>query len=338
MDLTKNLYFQNDVKWALFVSLLNKNEEQTIFWLCEYYESGYKNETWKLIYVFYNCYYSKYYVNFKKNIDRHYKKWLNNNKVEYILKIVFHMFKLKNKDDEFYKLFSSKVKKIEKLKTQIDDKIISELELRTNIRMKKKYKEFIKSLTENHIENIWAYIIVLDFEKCKKLTKVYFEIHDKKIENTVYPDVNSKKVQLFLEIYINNNEIKRKKKILVKLNNEVKNKYEEFLTIKKYTKTIDILKEKRVFQIPEDIMQFDCFRKKFTIEEMKIMYLEDWLYYCKNTPYWKEIFSKYKINFDENKEPVFENDTIEDEFCQQYYLDPDEQPIFVQKKSNFTLK
>ena len=46
MELTKNLYFKNDVKWALYYSLMNKKEDETIFWLCEYYESGYENESW----------------------------------------------------------------------------------------------------------------------------------------------------------------------------------------------------------------------------------------------------------------------------------------------------
>ena len=338
MDLTKHLYFRNDVKWALFVSLLHKNEEQTLFWLCEYYESGYKFETWKVIYVFYNSYYSKHYANFKKNIDKHYKKWLNNNNVEFILKIVFHMFKLKNKDEEFYKIFSSKVKKTKKIKTQISDKMVSELESRTKIRMKKKYKEYTNSLMENHIQNIWTYINGLDFEKCKKITEAYFEIHGKKIENIVYPEINSKKAQLFLEIYINNNGIKRKKKILVRLKKDVKNKYEKFSSNNKDTKTRNILKEQRIFQIPEYIMHFCCTRKQFTKEEMQKMYLEDWLYNCRNTPYWSEIFSKYKVSFDENKEPLFENDKSEDEFYEKYYLDPDEQPIYVRDKSNFMMK
>ena len=36
---------------------------------------------------------------------------------------------------------------------------------------------------------------------------VSFEIHGKKIENIVYPEINSKKAQLFLEIYINNTKV-----------------------------------------------------------------------------------------------------------------------------------
>ena len=337
MDLTKNLYFKNDVKWALFDSLINKNEDQTIFWLGEYYESGYKNETWQIIYVFYSCYYAKYYPNIKKNIDREYKKWLNNQDVKYLLKIIFYIFKLKNKDDEFYKLFMCKLVKKKKITDKTDKKTIKELESRTNIKMSKKHKDFIKNLTEKHIQNIWIHILLLDFEKCHKITKAYFEMSDKKIEDVIYPEVSYPKVQLFLEIYININEIKRKKKLII-VKKEAIEKYYLYNSNKKGTKTIDILKEKRVFQIPDGIMQFDCFRKKFTQEEMRIMYLEDWLYYCRNTPYWKEIFEKYKIIFDTNKEPIFENENIEDEFYKKYYLDPDEQPNYIHEKSNFTLK
>lgn len=335
MDLTKNLYFKNDVKWALFDSLINKNEDQTIFWLGEYYESGYKNETWRIIYVFYSCYYAKYYPNVKKNIDNEYKKWLNKQDVKYLLKIVFHIFKLKNKDDEFYNLFMCKMIKKKKITKKTDKKTIKELESRTKIKIDKKYKEFVKNLDEKHIKNIWINILLLDFEKCKKITKAYFEMSNKKMEDIIYKEVSYPKVQLFLEIYINFNEIKRKKKLIIVKKEAIK-KYNFYK--KKCTKTIDILKEKRVFQIPDSIMQFDCVRKKFTQEEMETMYLEDWLYYCRNTPYWMEIFEKYKITFDTNKEPIFENEKTEDDFYKKYNLEPDEQPFYIHEKSNFTLK
>ena len=52
----------------------------------------------------------------------------------------------------------------------------------------------------------------------------------------------------------------------------------------------------------------------------------------------KKIYEKYNIIFNEEKEPIFENDDIEDEFCNKYYLDPDEQPEYVHEKSNFKLK
>jgi len=335
MDLTKNLYFKNDVKWALFDSLKNKNEDQTIFWLGEYYESGYKNETWQIIYVFYSCYYAKYYPNVKKNIDNEYKKWLNKKEVKYLLKIVFHIFKLKNKDDEFYKLFMCKIIKKKKITNKTHKKTIKELELHTNTKIHKKYHELIKNLKEKHIQNIWINILLLDFEKCYKITKDYFEMSNKKIKDIIYKEVSFPKVQLFLEIYININGIKRKKKFII-VKKEAINKYN--LYNKKCTKTIDILKEKRVFKIPDGIIQFDCLRKRFTQEEMEIMYLDHWLYYCRKTPYWNEIFEKYKITFDTNKEPKFENEKMEDEFYEKYCLDPDEQPFYVHEKSNFTLK
>jgi len=334
MDLTKNLYFVNDVKWALFDSLKNKNEDKTIFWLVEYYESGYKNETWQIIYVIYSCYYAKHYPNVKKNIDKEYKKWLNNQDVKYILKIVFYIFKLKNKDDEIYKLFMCKMIKKKYIMKKTDKKTIKELESCINAKIGKKYKEFVKNLKEKHIQNIWINILLLDFEKCYKLTKCYFEMSNKKIEDIIYKEVSFPKVQLFLEIYININEIKRRKKLIIVKKEAIK-KYN--LYNKKCKKTVDILKEKRVFKIPDSIIQFDCLRKKFTKEEMQTMYLDNWLYYCRNTPYWKEIFEKYKITFDTNKEPIFENEKIEDNFYEKYYLDPDEQPIYVKEKSNFKL-
>tara|TARA_Y100000816_G_scaffold222246_2_gene167250 strand:- start:872 stop:1885 length:1014 start_codon:yes stop_codon:yes gene_type:complete len=337
MDLTKNLYFKNDVKWALYYSMLNKNEDQTIFWLCEYYESGYENESWEIIFVYYCCYYAKYYPYIKKNIDKEYKKWLNNKNVEHLLKIVFLLFKKTKKDDTFYKLLTSKVKRPEEINTNIDENMIKSIESKTNLRMKKKYKDFIKSLKEKHIQNIWINIYVLDFEKSYKIAKAYFEILDEKIGN-INTNINFKKTRLFLEIYNKINNIKSKKCIMVKPKKEVMEKYNSYLNINKDTPTIDILKVKRVFKIPDGIIEFDCFRKKFSEEELRIIYLDEWMYHCRNTPYWKKIFEKYNITFDDEKEPMFENDDIEDEFCNKYYLDPDEQPTYVHEKSNFTLK
>ena len=43
-------------------------------------------------------------------------------------------------------------------------------------------------------------------------------------------------------------------------------------------------------------------------------------------PYWNFIFNKWCIEFDEeNKEPIFMNEELEEKFYEMYNLEPDEQ-------------
>ena len=75
---------------------------------------------------------------------------------------------------------------------------------------------------------------------------------------------------MFLEIYNKLNNNKNKKCIMVKLKKEIMEKYNSYSNINKNTPTIDILKEKRIYKIPDGIMEFDCFRKKFSEKKCEL--------------------------------------------------------------------
>ena len=68
LALSKHLYFVDELKWAFINAILRRNIKEAIFWITEFYESGYENETWKLIYVTYSSFYFKNYSYYLKSM------------------------------------------------------------------------------------------------------------------------------------------------------------------------------------------------------------------------------------------------------------------------------
>ena len=58
----------------------------------------------------------------------------------------------------------------------------------------------------------------------------------------------------------------------------------------------------------------------------------NWEYNTRNTPYWKEIYEKNNITFN-NYKPQFLNDEEEEKFYEEYGLEPDEQSNEIHEKS-----
>jgi len=322
MELTKNLYFKDDVMWSIIDSLINKRNEETIFWISEYYESGFKTDMWKLIYVLYSCFYSKHYLYFKEKIDKNYKNWLNKPDIKTVLKIINQMMNFNNYkgvDFDLYKIFSNQTIRKVKLTTKITKEIYD----RVSIKKKDLHNNYVKSLVENHYENIWFYICKLSFKKTKLITEEYYETKFS-IVNEV---VNDKKVQLFLLIF---NMNKKSKGVLFKLPQKMVDIYNNF-QLKENIIPFNILKTQRKYKVPSGISQYNCERFNYANEELQDMYF-NWEYNTRNTPYWKEIYEKNNVTFN-NYKPQFLNDEEEEKFYEEYNLEPDEQSNEIHEKS-----
>ena len=78
--LTRYLYLYDEVKVALVSSLLNKNQDQSLFWACEIYYSGYIDEFFDLIWKIYYDFYSTLNPGFRDYILK--KQNEHNNQVD----------------------------------------------------------------------------------------------------------------------------------------------------------------------------------------------------------------------------------------------------------------
>ena len=72
---TRYLYAKDEVKLSLAMCILNKNEEEAVFWAYELYYSGYKNE---LVDVFWTLYYDCY-CSLNTSFEKYLQTKLKNN-------------------------------------------------------------------------------------------------------------------------------------------------------------------------------------------------------------------------------------------------------------------
>ena len=322
--LSKHLYIVDELKWSFINAILNKRIKESIFWITEYYESGYKKESWGLLYVVYSCFYFKNYSYYLKKIDKKYKLWLETNNFHEILNIVYRFSKMIKKDFTFFKIFWSglKCKKVNiKLKTDIYEKYnVTGL-----------YKILLKSLQSKHYGNLW-FFTQLNFEKTLNIISKFY---NKKFvfKNN---EVNDKKVQLIMKIFILN-EGKMRSRPNIKITSTLIKFYENIINEDK-CESYKILKNKRLYGISKEIGCFNLERYNYTHEELVNNYFYKWEYMANNSKIWNERISTWFGEFDENNNIKFINDDLQEKFYEKYGLEPDEQNKETHNKSICQIK
>ena len=136
-----------------------------------------------------------------------------------------------------------------------------------------------------------------------------------------------------MHVYKSSMENKEKKKqFTIRLPKKLKTFVEDVLK-DSVEKPRNVLKKKRLYEIPESIGCFNLKRNKLSMEEIREMYFYHWEYYAGKSNYWKSIFEHWAIEFDEKQEPIFINDDIHEKFYEKYNLEPDEQSLETHNKS-----
>ena len=72
---TRYLYELSFVENSLELSLLDKNREESLFWVYEMYHSGFKIRAWQFTIELYTTHYLKKYNKFKPRLDKLYAEW-----------------------------------------------------------------------------------------------------------------------------------------------------------------------------------------------------------------------------------------------------------------------
>jgi len=84
---TRYLYIKEEVEYALFLSLLEKRTESSLFWAFELYNSGFQRETIELLWYIYTRFYEETNPHFKNVFEKKEKKFCESSKEEQ--KIIF---------------------------------------------------------------------------------------------------------------------------------------------------------------------------------------------------------------------------------------------------------
>jgi len=86
LPLSRYLYIIDEVKLSFISCLLNKRSlEECIFWISEYYYSGYENETWLFLIKVYYDFYALKNPGFAKNMQTIYNKYAVGDVVGYVV-------------------------------------------------------------------------------------------------------------------------------------------------------------------------------------------------------------------------------------------------------------
>ena len=78
MILTRYLYNKEYVEYSLFISLLEKNTDEALFWCYELYFSGFKKHVFSLLWFHYYNLYAPFYVRLEKYFCKKTQTWLQN--------------------------------------------------------------------------------------------------------------------------------------------------------------------------------------------------------------------------------------------------------------------
>jgi hypothetical protein len=333
---TRYLYIKNEVKIALFTSLLERNEEKSLFWAYELYYSGLEKELTVLLWnVYFDCYCPlnpTFSTFLRENLTKLEKSKKTEEKRE-TLSLLINNFLIRPYSLDVFLLTQ---------KSNENDKFTTKMTL-TSLLNERNYTElskYILQTPENKLKTLMEKIIEY-FEKndenLKKSEEMQnFEETYKKTKKSVTPQ----KIVLSLTFSLYNQiqKVKMGKNIILNLN------VDEIAGLKKY-ETIVATKELQAYKVlPRAyVYQIDANNylsllgvKREQTEAMNI-YCYNWLYHSSFSPIWLERIQKYSGKIDyERKTVEFQedpNDDLMQEFYGQFGYEPDEQKRETQEKS-----
>ena len=332
--LTRYLYLYDEVKVALVSSLLNKNQDQSLFWACEIYYSGYTDEFFDLIWKIYYDFYSTLNPGFRDYILK--KQNEHNNQVDEFKIIVLIISNLLIRPYNL-DIFMLRQQLIQRQKEEPKEEAQPKKEELKKKEPIKKFMEYIK--TENYLE-IATYI-----ENCSDeptIQKVLDIVQEQEQEQEQSQQKKQKLLQkwekikyskkLILLSYIMH-QYSLEKKLVMGKNlyirmepDQLDQMYKTYKTKKTKTAAYNILKQVVLYNI-DDENNLGLFK----VERPPI---DNWLYYASKSPIWEKRITKYNGIIDTKTKTVeFIDENDESRFREKYDYEPDEQSKEIQQKS-----
>ena len=330
MKFTRYLYNTDEVLLTLLEALLKqKSVEECYFWVYEYYESGFHNETWDFIWKVYYDFYAIGFPKFEKKIKTMYNKWKKTNDFMFVTHVVRNLHKCSNNID--YRVFLSRIYYSKYLIRIFKNPTETESFNKLKTLCSTKYEELLlRSLCENCVASI-AYYLNKTINSPNLIT-----ILESKLERKIKThDLYDKFPQIMVQIVGYNDDSKwyfhKENKKKLEIVKETDKNYRHVGKHKDISYVYKTLPNVRLFGISDSI---GCFRLERQKYNLKNMFWYNWEYFAYKSPIWKKRFDKCDIEIDhEQHKIVFKNIEQEEEFYEKYGFEPDEQSREVQEKS-----
>ena len=101
---SKHSSIVDDLKWSFIDAIVNKRIEEFV-WIIEYYNSGYQEESWKLLWVCIVVFILQIMCIIQKKMHKLYKKWQKNKELSVIIGVVYKFYKMSRFDFTFFNIF-----------------------------------------------------------------------------------------------------------------------------------------------------------------------------------------------------------------------------------------
>ena len=312
VQFTRYLYIKDEVKYSILISILKKNDE-ALFWAYEFYYSGFKEETWNLLWKMYYDFYATLNPKFKKYIKEKYEAFKNSEKdgEKYIAQVISN-FKIRKWNMDMFLL------KLCSRKTQ---------------------KSLIQLLNEKNYEGLAYYVLnsPVNEEDCKSCSSYFCGLSAdyKKISKT-WSEKTTKDEFLadIIHLYSLESCVKIGKNLHI-LGEEDLSPYKTIFAhydSSFYPYKILPLATKCAIDSESMLSLFELSRD--SIPHLRDLYHDNWLYCTLNTPIWSNRIEEFEgIVNHETKKINFEDDDDEDEFYDYFGYEPDEQKMEIQNRN-----
>ena len=358
---TRYLYEKEEVGYSLVLSLLNKKEEESIFWATELYYSGFEDELYEFLWIIYQNFYASLNSKFEHYLLKKIgllKKSKSDKNIDTDTNIIHLLLIIKNliirpyNLDTFSLIILNTDFEIESSTNEDDNKDES---LKQLLILIPNYLQIAKLLLDDWREKDEVFIeknleLTIDFfNTAFQSIKTMKPIEKKKAINDFHKTIQGIKSNGFdfspssllltkiLNLYSILNKLKMGKLLTIIIPEESiqseMNKYKN-MEIEQILKKYQILKKARIYTINPEINDVFKLKRNQSKIDIKTAFLENWLYHASFSPLWKSRIHKYNGSISKDKrEIIFEKEEDEEEFYLKYGYEPDEQSKECQEKS-----
>jgi hypothetical protein len=354
IQFTRYLYEKEEVQLSLMMCILNKKDEEAVFWAYELFYSGLSFELTELLWSIYYDFYAVLNPNFEKYLTTKLKTHLQKETLklgeEKIIAMIINNFIIRPfsldvfllrmflKNFEFDKDYIANYKfnyeyiiaKKELLKLLDDENYLLLASF------------ILDDIEDSHLidtlDTIIVYYIkkglVLDREKIQNEFKLFLKkdcqnIRVKLLSKLIYFKalLLNKKLGKNVYIHIDEEEVVMYETIHSDLTEKTDGTKHANLPAYK------ILPIAALYPI-DNYNYLSLFKLKREETDIKNAYYDNWLYHAAFCPFWRERIMKYDGEIDmQNKKIIFKNDDDLEAFYEEFNYEPDEQKKEVQNKS-----
>lgn len=294
MILTRYLYNKEYVEYSLFISLIERNSDEAMFWCYELYFSGFKKHVFSLLWFHYYNLYAPFYVRLEKYFYKKTKLWLQNMDDHTIIGTLCMNLVTREPCVDFYFMKKNSIPYPSILIPYIEklDYLNNFEVLNTFIKENHCFTTIAKN-TYSNLQYVYSHISILT-SHILKLACIS---------------------RMFSGMFLNdeNNRLDKNFFILLKRDHITEYLNKPFIKM-------------RTWKTPHKRCIYDV-KLPPRHEKMEFDVYYNWLYYASHSPIWERRIKRYQgCIVDDERVVDFPNDDDLEDFFNYYDMEPDEQP------------